>query len=714
MVTLLSLAQMNIFLVGFIVALSFGCAQAEVYRVFEERGKFGLKNTRDEILIPARYDALGWSNGEFSVIHNVTGFRLNDLWGLVSIAHEIITPAEFFSLYPGSGNLLMATRRSPLTLRISAGCVDTSGKVIIPFNYSGITLHSMRAIVYTLDGNRMKYGLIDMNNKVILPQLYQYIYPVGSLRYAVQNFKNKTALFSENGKAITNFSIDSLSQVQHGLAILYQNGYMGLIDRAGKVVKEPVYREVVLKEGTYYVRLPDEWSMVDATNKLIRKIEADSVVPIGANRTKIVTAQGTRLTDKDFKPVGNEIFQQISPFKHDLAVYRVNGKAGVLRSDGTILLPAEFDHIQIDENHLMVYSLQSGKRTGWLYDLAGNKLSAKPYDKILPFNGTIFPVVKGNFQGGINKAGQEVIACAYDSLLDACDDLAVVKFRGQYGIINLHDQWVVTPQPHKISLINKERFFEHAGNLTFLKGMDGSILYFTSNKIELLNNRLTEYVTGGGKWTINLNGQIVHREQPAQEYAEIVFPSSEGYRGIKRNGRYGFIDELGRLRIANRYEGIMPFSNGLAAVKIRGKWGFINKGDNIVIQPVFEEVDLFTNGFTKAKQNGKYGMIDGSGKVILEFRYDKLHVLENMRILICSGRYVGLADADGNVLLQPKYDSVEDLGNGYAIVKQHEKFGLVSLQGISTIPIQFDQLIYMPERNVFLGLKRSEFTELKF
>jgi hypothetical protein len=704
---------MNYFLVGFIFFISFGFTQAEVYRVFEERGKFGLKNTRDEILIPARYDALGWSTGEFSVIHNVTGFRLNDLWGLVSITHEIIIPAEFFSLYPGNGNLMMATRRSPLTLRISAGCVDTRGKVIIPFNYSGITLHSMRAIVYTLDDNRMKYGLIDMNNKVILPQLYQYIYPIGSLRYAVQNFKNKMALFSENGKAITDFSIDSLSQVQHGLAIRYQNGYMGLLDRAGKVVKEPVYREVVLKEGKYYVRLPDEWSIVDATNKFIRKIEADSVVPMGADRVKIVTAQGTQLTDKDFKPVGNAIFQQIGPFKHDLAVFRVNGKAGVLRSDGTILLPADVDHIQLDEDFLLVYSMHSGKRTAWLYDRSGNKLSFKPYDKILPFNGTFFPVVKGNFQGGINKAGHEVIACAYDSFPDTYDKLTVVKFRGQYGIINLHDQWVVTPQPNEIKLINSERYFEYSDNLTFLKRMDGAILYFTSNKIELHDDHLTEYISSGGKWTINLNGQIVHREQPPQEYAEVIFPASEGYRGIKRNGRYGFIDELGRLRIANRYEGIMPFSNGLAAVKIRGKWGFINKGDNIVIQPVFEEVDLFANGFTKAKQNGKYGMIDRSGNVILEFRYDNLQVLENTRILIYSGRYVGLSDATGNVLLQPKYDSVEDLGNGYAIVKQHEKFGLVSLQGISTIPIQFDHLIYMPGQNVFLGLKRSGFTELK-
>ncbi len=704
---------MKYFLVGVLFFLSFFGVRAELYQVFEERGKFGLKNTQGAILIPAQFEALGWSNGEFSVINSVTGFRYNNLWGLISVTNTKITVAEYFSLNPGNGNLLIASKRSPLTLRISTGCLDTSGKIIIPFNYSGIKLHGMRAIVYTLDGNRMKYGMVDVKNKAILPQLYQNIYPIGSLRYAVQNFKNKIALFTENGKAVTDFLIDSISPVQHGLAIVYQNGNMGLIDREGQLIKQPVYREVVWMNGHYTVRFPDRWSMFDAAHNLIQSMEADSIVPIGKNRLKLVTIRGSQVTDMDFKPILNETYQHINDFENNLAVYQIKGKTGVVRSNGTILLPADFDHIQLDNDRLLVHTLTSGKQTCALYDTLGNKLSVKLYDNILPFNGSFFPVVKGNFQGGIDKNGREIIACAYDSVLDALNNLAVVKFRARYGIIDLQDQWIVTPQTNKLKLIHSERYFEYDGELTFIKSMDGSVIYFTSNPIEWQHDHFTEQVSGGGKWTINLNGQIIHRELPAQQSAEVIFPSSEGYRGIKRNGRYGFIDDQGRLRIANRYEDIMPFSNGLAAVKIRGKWGFINKADQIVIQPVYEQVDLFADGFTRAKQNGKYGMIDASGNVLLDFRYDELRFLDNGRIMIYSGHQVGLADADGNILLQPKYESVNDLNNGYVIVKQHGKFGLINLQGISTIPIQYDELIYLAERNFFLALKKSDFTELK-
>jgi hypothetical protein len=73
-----------------------------------------------------------------------------------------------------------------------------------------------------------------------------------------------------------------------------------------------------------------------------------------------------------------------------------------------------------------------------------------------------------------------------------------------------------------------------------------------------------------------------------------------------------------------------------------------------------------------------------------------------------------LADDGGNILLQPKYESVEDLNNGYVIVKQHEKFGLVTLQGISTIPIQYDKLLFEKNQQLYLALKKNEFQELKF
>lgn len=709
----ISLARMNYATLLLLIILSPLFSHAESYFPFEENGKIGLKNQRGDVLIPAQYEALGWSDESFSVLNQVTGYKQNNQWGLITLQNQTITPSQYFSLNPGSQNLLLATKRSPLTLRISAGVIDYSGKTIIPFSYNGIKLHSMRAIVFTLDGYRLKYGLIDLANKSIIPQEYQNIYPIGSLRYAVQNYDNKTALFSETGRAITKFVIDSISSFQKGYAIIYQNGKQGLIDREGKIIHEPLYREIKMDGDTYTGKLPDEWQVLEGSNKLIRKIEADSISLVGSNRVKLVTATGTQLADLDFTIIGNETMDHIYPFHEGLAVYRKLGKEGVIRTNGSVMLPAEYDQIELNGRHLVACSLKSGKQVCALYDTLGNLKSKKLYEYILPYNGIYFPVIKNGYYGGINKNGDEIIACAYDSLGDVFGNLTVVKFRGDYGIINSNEQWVVLPQPNRIRLINEDRYFEYTKNLTILKTMQGTMLYFTSNTLEIKNTHLIESVSDGGKWTINFNGQIIHREQPAREAAEIIFPSSEGYRGIKRNGKYGFIDDQGRLRIANRYEGITPFYEGLAGIKIRGKWGFINKEDKIVIQPNYDQINPFENGRAKVIRNGKYGLITNDGEILLDFRYDNLDVLPDQRILIQFGTMQGLTDAHGNILLQPKYEEVEVLANGLILINQHGHYGVVTLNGISTIPAIYEQLFYDSTHNRFIGVVRTPFLPLK-
>jgi hypothetical protein len=44
----------------------------------------------------------------------------------------------------------------------------------------------------------------------------------------------------------------------------------------------------------------------------------------------------------------------------------------------------------------------------------------------------------------------------------------------------------------------------------------------------------------------------------------------------------------------------------------------------------------------------------------------------------------GLANAEGHVLVTPKYHMIEDLNNNYVIVERDGKYGVVTVQGIST------------------------------
>jgi hypothetical protein len=683
------------------------------YSTFEESGKVGLKNQQGEILIPPQYEALGWSDGELIAVESVIGYKLNGLWGLISLQNNRITPPTYFTLSRGNHDLIIATKRNHLTFRFTSGCINSSGKEIIPFDYTSIKIIDLRAVVFTLDNQQYRYGLIDLSNKILIPTQFRSITPIGSLRFAVENFDRKIALFNDSGKPITSFNIDSISRFQNNHAVIFQNGIQGLINRDGIIVESPKYQEIVFRGNEIAARLPNEWRILDASNNLYQTIYADSLIQVHRDLFKTVKGSVHQLVNKSFEPVIPQPYKLIDYYRGNRALVKGHNQFGVIDSNGKEILSCEFDIIRILDNHILCMQSRNGKLKWMLYDWNGVRKSEKDYSAILPNHHGLFPVMKNNFWGAIDYNGKELIACVYDTLMDISQRQLAVKFKGQYGIIDRKEEWLVTPQPYPVQLLNDQRYFLKTSDMMFLKSFTNYTYYFTNNPILVQGEYLIERTSYGATWTINFDGQIVKREQPHYEPVQKIYESSEGLRAILKDGRYGFIDDRGRLRIANRYEGVKPFSDGLAAIQIRNKWGFINHDEQIVIQPTFDEVWPFQKGYSLVKQNEQFGLINKEGTLVLQARYDAITILETGRFLLQIDKALGLADELGNIILHPKYESITDLNNGYLIVAQHGKKGLLSITGLSTIPTQCDDLKYDQTNNRYLAVKKSEWTMLQ-
>ena len=672
---------------------------------FEENGKVGLKNEQGQIVIPAQYESIGWSNGEFSLIGNVTGYRSKGLWGLINTQNNKVTKAEYEDLSPGQGEIVVARKKLPGTVTVRSGCINLSGKQIIPFSYDGIRITSFRAIVYLRNGSQFKHGLIDLENKVLIPISFRNIYPLGSLRFGVENFNGKTAIFSEDGKQLCDFLIDSLSSFKKDYAIIYQNQQQGLINRNGEIKLQPTFNAVKINEdGSVLTRLSNEWVLLDGQNRPLRQTNADSIIVLGKNLLKINTGAKCQLTNEGFKPASIEWFSQIGDFTNGKASFYKEGRCGVINTRGEVLINPVYNSLSVDKN-AVIAQLMSDKRFV-LLDSTGNTLSGRSYEVIQPFNGKFYPVRNRGFWGGLSSIGKEVIACTHDSIGQVLDDQIVVKFKGKYGVINLREDWILTPQAGKIQLINSERYMVDNGKTKFLKTFKGEIIYFSDNPLKYSNGYLVESLMSGSFLKIDMQGLIAERfDRP--ESIEELFEESEGLRAIKKDNRYGFVDNRGRLRIANRYENVKSFSDGLAPVMIRGKWGFINHADQIAVQPVYEHVEQFQNGFAIVKQKDLYGVIDKSGKLLLPIRYEAIEILSDKRIKVKQNGMWGLSENNGKILLHPKFETLTPLNNGYAIISQRNKYGVVTLEGMSTIPQVYDAISYDPIHEVFMAMKRT-------
>jgi hypothetical protein len=692
----------------------YGSSNVNTFSLFEENGKVGLKNDQGQILIPAQYDAIGWSNGEFSVVSNVTGYRASGRWGLINIQNSKLTKPEFEDLSPGEGTLIVARKKIPGTVRVQAGCINTSGKEVIPFQYDGLRISAFRAIVYKRTGNQFKHGLIDFENKLLIPLTYQNIYPLGSLRYGVENFENKTAIFSEDGKQISNFLIDSLSSFKKDYAIFYQNQRQGLIDRQGQIKLEPTFREITINDdGSIRTRQSDAWLFLDGENKLMRQINADSVTVAGMDLLKIKTAGKIQLTDRGFKPVINQLYSFIGPYKKGKAFFRNGNKTGIIDRSGKVIIKPLYSSIEVDRDFLRAVQRIDGKDRWVLLDTVGQSITTRNYEYIGPYNGNYFPIKNRGYWGALSREGKEIVACVHDSFLQNLNDFIVVKFKGSYGIINLKEEWIATPQSSLIRLLNGDRYLLISPKTKFLKSMNGQVIYFSDNTLDASSDHLLEHLPSGAVWKIDLNGVIVDRFI-VPEAVDEIYSESEGLRAIKKDGRYGFIDNRGRLRIANRYEAVKSFSETLAAARILGKWGFINHADAIAIQPVYDEVFPFKNNLAVVKQKELVGLVDTKGKLVLPIRYDSIVVLNGKRELVKQNNFWGLADSGGKMIINPKYDVLTDLNNGYVIVARDGKFGLLTLDGLSTIPLLYDGLSFDPYHNQYIAVKKAVWDTVRF
>ena len=121
-------------------------------------------------------------------------------------------------------------------------------------------------------------------------------------------------------------------------------------------------------------------------------------------------------------------------------------------------------------------------------------------------------------------------------------------------------------------------------------------------------------------------GACIHAAGPLSlEQSKPLFP-------IIENGKYGYIDQAGKVVIKPQFDLAKSFSEGLARVKVGDKWGFIDLTGKVVIHPQFDSDPNNQENNTRLDfhegmaavtldKGSKWGYIDQTGKMIIAPKY---------------------------------------------------------------------------------------------
>lgn len=639
------------------------------------------------------------------------------------------------------------------------GLVNKKGKEVLPAKYDSLLyteLHDQYiAYLQNTEGTKAA-GIITERDKKIIPIGYQNIQPVALTLYSVTNFKGLAALYNSDGKAKTDFNFHEITAFKGKLARFYKNGKAGLLSEEGNVLLKPEYKDIIIRsDSTVDVINLRSWKILDGQNQQLNALHFDSIRPLGPDRwatsikfyssagqptlmTALTNAKGEQLIE--YRPM------YIYNFEGPFAKVKENKQFGVIKLDGSYLLPAEFDSVAFTEQAI-VAGVRVGKQWYWhLFDQKGKKKSRHTYQAIVPQASDFMPAKLNDRWGYINQQGEEILICRYDTTYAFEGDLARVRFSDSMGIINRQGVWQIRPFADHITIVSPERFIARNQRSHQLLNEKGDVLlqsphvlspvaggvleineYRQYGLFDLNGKRLTptefEWISDlqegeiyfarkyGKKGILSKNGKSFIAE--SDKTFDKLYEMQEGFIAAQIGNQQGFVDSQGRLRISNRYDSVRLFSSSYAAVQLMGRWGYIDKGDRFRIQPLFEEAGFFEDDVAIIKQNGAYGLVNKSGELLIKPQYEKITPLQSGRYLIVKDGKMGITDKSANNLLSAKYDTIEDLKNGYFVVVRNGKKGLINYAGVSTIPMIYDTLVWDDINNVYLCSEQGEAIERK-
>ncbi len=218
-----------------------------------------------------------------------------------------------------------------------------------------------------------------------------------------------------------------------------------------------------------------------------------------------------------------------------------------------------------------------------------------------------------------------------------------------------------------------------------------SIIFFNSSGQKIISQSLDWAYSNTWSWIFVVNQKT--KLMTAFDYFghQLSIDSIENSRspyfssnriGLKRNGKWGFYDKQGKLKIAHLYEKISNFKNNIAGVKAGSEIYMIDT-NGVKVSATYDATkrdysfnetsillgmggEFYNEDFKKVSENGKVGLLDViKNKVIIPIEYDVLiDIKENFKIITGgkNGKY-GLIAFGGQIIIPIEFESVFILNN---------------------------------------------------
>ena len=508
------------------------------YFTLEQNQKYGVIDKNGNIVIEADYEAVQIPNPSKAIFVCVKEYNENTKEYETVVYNEKkdvllsnYKNVQAISIYTNVNST--PYEKSVLTYKENGkyGLINLEGKQITKPVYDEISSINYKEGTFLVKQNELE-GIINMKGKVIIKCEYE---SVTSDNYYSENGNNKQAGFIVSKKT--------------------EDGYRyGYVNYRGTIILNPIYTqlervtEIANEKGVYFIAFKNGQAGLLKNNKEILNYEYEDI---------------------QYNVLGS------------IFVTKRNGKYGAVNQEGTTVLYPEYDNVYTGGMYLNALK----DKDIFIFDLNGNKIETNEVSKTKTENANYYITIdKNNKYKVVDSKDNIIIDKDYTYIEYLPGDYFIVERDSKSGIIDSNGKSVIELKYDSISRINETDILQME--------KDRNIALYNLNMKEI----------------VSMDNAIV--KEVKDEKAYILLYSDTDFKYLDKKGNI--------LTSQNLFE-----NNSLFAKNINGKWGFVDKNGNLKVQNDYELVTDFNKyGFAGIKKDGKWGSINQNGEIVQEPTYD--------------------------------------------------------------------------------------------
>jgi hypothetical protein len=358
--------------------------------------EWGFIDKQGELVIDCQYPRAGNFSDGLAWVYTSEGYAYINQQG------KTVIPPQFERAFDFEGGV------ARIVIDGKYGLIDTTGALVLkPSRYTLISPFDENGLsVVRFGSERIRYGLIDKNGKLITQEGYRKIDPFEEGRAAVKTNKGYGFIDLQGNLAIQD-EFSWVSEFSEGRAAVWHDGYCGYIDFSGKEVIQAEYLKCLdFKSGKAVVyKNNQKTGLIDKEGNYIIEPQINRLLDFNYGRGLVREGEYRFYYVTEEARMSEGYFTRAGKFSSGIAVVEIKGKWGIINQQGIEIVPPKYESIDDFEDG---YAKVRIKGFNGLINLEGECIVQPEYEYVSYAGAGLFRVEQGSKIGYCDSTGHWV------------------------------------------------------------------------------------------------------------------------------------------------------------------------------------------------------------------------------------------------------------------------------------------------------------------